>query len=129
MKIQPSLRIILPGVLLLFLNACATTTPTAQGPLVGTWTNSLGTVWTVKADNSFDVVAAAPKRHISGNLTVAGDTVTIQETGRDTPGPKSCEGPGVYKFSRTGDNTLTFTLVSDACKERKKNVLLAWHKK
>jgi hypothetical protein len=127
MKIQPCLRITLAGVLLLFLNACATNAPSGQGPLIGTWTNSLGTVWTVKADNSFDVVAAAPKRHISGNLTVAGDTVTVQETGGKSA--KGCEGPGVYKFSRTGDNTLTFTLVSDACKERKKNVLLAWHKK
>jgi hypothetical protein len=127
MKIQPSLRITLAGVLLLFLNACATNAPSGQGPLVGTWTNSLGTVWTVKADNSFDVVAAAPKRHISGNLTVAGDTVTVQETGGKSA--KGCEGPGVYKFSRTGDNTLTFKLVSDPCKERKKNVLLAWHKK
>jgi hypothetical protein len=127
MKIQPSLRITLAGVLLLFLNACATNVPSGQGPLVGTWTNSLGTVWTVKADNSFDVVAAAPKRHISGNLTVAGDTVTVQETGGKSA--KGCEGPGVYKFSRTGDNALTFKLVSDACKERKKNVLLAWHKK
>jgi hypothetical protein len=127
MKIQPFLRITLAGVLLLFLNACATNAPSGQGPLVGTWTNSLGTVWTVKADNSFDVVAVAPKRHISGNLTVAGDTVTVQETGGKSA--KGCEGPGVYKFGRTGDNTLTFTLVSDACKERKKNVLLAWHKK
>jgi hypothetical protein len=127
MKIQPCLRITLAGLLLLFLNACATNAPSGQAPLVGTWTNSLGTVWTVKADNSFDVVAAAPKRHISGNLTVAGDTVTVQETGGKSA--KGCEGPGVYKFSRTGDNTLTFTLVSDACKERKKNVLLAWHKK
>ena len=127
MKIQPSLRITLAGVLLLFLNACATNAPSGQGPLVGTWTNSLGTVWTVKGDNSFDVIAAAPKRHISGNLTVAGNTVTVQETGGKSA--KGCEGPGVYKFSRTGDNTLTFKLVSDTCKERKKNVLLAWHKK
>ena len=125
MKIQPSLRITLAGVLLLFLNACATTTPTAQGPLVGTWTNSLGTVWTMKADGTFDVVNQA--RQIRGNYTVAGDTVTIQETGGKSA--KGCGGPGVYKLTRTGDNTLTFKLVSDACKERKKNVLLAWHKK
>ena len=125
MKIQPSLRITLAGVLLLFLNACATNVPSGQGPLVGTWTNSLGTVWTVKPDGTFDVVGG--KRHIWGNYTVAADTVTVQETGGNTA--KGCKGPGVYKFSRTGDNMLTFTLVSDTCKERKKNVLLAWHKK
>jgi hypothetical protein len=79
----------------------------------------------VKADGTFDVVAA--KRHILGNYTVAGDTVTVQETGGKSA--KGCGGAGVYKFTRTGDNTLAFTLVSDACKERKKNVLLAWHKK
>ena len=125
MKIQPSLRITLAGVLLLFLNACATNVPSGQGPLVGTWTNSLGTVWKVKPDGTFDVVGG--KRHIWGNYTVAADTVTVQETGGNTA--KGCKGPGVYKFSRTGDNMLTFTLVSDTCKERKKNVLLAWHKK
>ena len=125
MKIQPSLRIALAGVLLLFLNACATNVPSGQGPLVGTWTNSLGTVWTVKPDGTFDVVGG--KRHIWGNYTVAADTVTVQETGGNTA--KGCKGPGVYKFSRTGDNMLSLTLVSDTCKERKKNVLLAWHKK
>jgi hypothetical protein len=125
MKVQPSLRITLAGVLLLFLNACATNVPSGQGPLVGTWTNSLGTVWTVKPDGTFDVVGG--KRQIWGNYTVAADTVTVQETGGNTA--KGCHGPGVYKFSRTGDNMLSFTLVSDTCKERKKNVLLAWHKK
>ena len=125
MKIQHSLRITLAGVLLLFLNACATNVPSGQGPLIGTWTNSLGTVWTVKPDGTFDVVGG--KRHIWGNYTVAADTVTVQETGGNTA--KGCHGPGVYKFSRTGDNMLSFTLVSDTCKERKKNVLLAWHKK
>jgi hypothetical protein len=125
MKTQSSLRIFLTGVFLLLLNACATTGPTAQGPLVGTWTNSLGAVWTMKSDGTFDVVN--PKRHIWGNYTVAGDTVTIQETGGKAA--KGCHGPGVYKFSRTGDNTLSFTLVNDACKERKKNVTLAWHRK
>ena len=125
MKIQHSLRITLAGVLLLFLNACATNVPSGQGPLIGTWTNSLGTVWTVKPDGTFDVVGG--KRHIWGNYTVAADTVTVQETGGNTA--KGCHGPGVYKFTRTGDNMLSFTLVSDTCKERKKNVLLAWHKK
>ncbi len=68
-----------------------------------------------------------PPRHIWGTYTVAGDTVTIQETGGKTA--KGCKGPGAYKFKRPNQNTLTFTLVSDTCKERKKNVLLAWHQK
>lgn len=126
MKTQPFLRSLLTGVFLLFLNGCATNAPSAQGPLVGTWTNSLGTVVTYKADGTFDVVGA--KRHIWGNYTVAApDTVTFQETGGNTA--KGCHSPGVYKFSRTGDNMLSFTFVNDACKERKKNVLLAWHRK
>ena len=125
MKIQPSLRIIFAGVLLVLLNACATNAPAGRGPLVGTWTNSLGTVWTIKADNTFDVVN--PKRHIWGNITTAGDTVTIQETGGKAA--KGCQGPGVYKFRRTSGNTLAFTLVKDSCKERIKNVTRAWHRK
>ena len=69
------------------------------------------------------------KREIWGTYTVAGDTITIQETGRTTPIPKDCKGPGVYKFSRPDASTLMFTLVNDACALRKKNVLLAQHKK
>jgi hypothetical protein len=125
MKIQPSFRTILAGVSLVLMSACATAPHSGPAALAGTWTNSLGTAWTMKTDGTFEVVN--PKRHIWGKYAVAGDTVTIQETGGKTA--KGCEGPGVYKFRRTGDNTLTFTLVSDTCKERKKNVLLAWHQK
>jgi hypothetical protein len=125
MKIQPSFRTILAGVSLVLISACATAPPSGPAALAGTWTNSLGTVWTIKADNTFDVVN--PKRHILGNLTIAGDTVTIQETGGKTA--KGCKGPGTYKFRHPNENTLTFTLVSDTCKEREKNVLLAWHRK
>jgi hypothetical protein len=125
MKIQSSFRTILAGVSLVLMSACATAPRSGPAALDGTWTNSLGTAWTMKADGTFEVVN--PKRHIWGKYTVAGDTVTIQETGGKTA--KGCEGPGVYKFSRTADNRLTFTLVSDTCKERKKNVLLVWHQK
>ena len=125
MKTQLSFRIIFTGILFALLSACATNAPAGRGPLVGTWTNSLGTVWTIKADNTFDVVN--PKRHIWGNITMAGDTVTIQETGGKAA--KGCHGPGVYKFSRARADILTFTLVKDSCKERIKNVTLAWHRK
>jgi hypothetical protein len=124
MKTQRLLQIFLVGIVLVLLNACATYPRTGSGALVGTWTNSLGTVWTINADNTFHVVAA--KRHIWGNLTVAGDTVTIQEAGGKTA--KGCKGPGVYHFSRSAENTLAFTLVRDGCKERSKNVTLAWHR-
>jgi len=126
MKTQFSIHIIFAGILLLLVNGCATSPQTGGGPLVGTWTNSLGTVVTYKADGTFDVVGA--KRHIWGNYTVAApDTVTFQETGGKTA--KGCHGPGVYKFSRPSENTLAFTLVNDRCKERIKNVTLAWHRK
>ena len=134
MKKGPSFQTIFTGILMILLGACANISPdghpwitgisTAPGALVGTWTNSLNTVWTIKSDGTFDVVN--PKRHIWGKYTVAGDTVTIQETGGKTA--KGCKGPGVYKFNRTG-NTLAFTLVNDSCGERKRNVLLAWHPK
>ena len=125
MKTQRTLQLLLAGIVLMLINACATYPRSGQAALVGTWTNSLGTVWTINADNTFHVVAA--KRHISGNLTVAGDTVTIQEAGGKTA--KGCKGPGVYHFSRSAENTLAFTLVRDGCKERIKNVTLACHRK
>ena len=124
MKIQSSLRIILAGVSIVLMSACATSPRSGPAALAGTWTNSLGTAWTMKADGTFEVVN--PKRHIWGKYTVAGDMVTIQETGGKTA--KGCKGPGAYKFRHTSDS-LTFTLVSDTCKERIKNVTLAWHRK
>jgi hypothetical protein len=125
MKIQLSFRIILTGVLIGLLSACATYPSSGPAALVGTWTNSLGAVWTIKADNTFDVVVA--KHHLWGNLAVAGDTVTIQETGGKPA--KLCSGPGVYKFARTSQDTLAFTLVKDHCKDRIKNVTLTQHLK
>jgi hypothetical protein len=124
MKTQRLLQIFLVGIVLVLLNACATYPRTGSRALAGTWTNSLGTIWTINADNTFHVVAA--KRHIWGNLTVAGDSVTIQEAGGKTA--KGCKGPGVYHFSRNAENALAFTLVRDGCKERIKNVTLAWHR-
>jgi len=130
MKINLSLQIIFAGVLLVLVNACATAPKSGPSALVGTWTNSLGTVWTIKSDGTFDVDRNNDgKRDIWGTYTVAGDSITIQETGRTTPIPKDCKGPGVYKFSRPDASTLMFTLVNDSCALRKKNVLLAQHKK
>src|SRR5213595_4168866 len=128
MKLQPSLRIIVAAALLTLFGACATMT---SGPaaLAGTWTNSLGTVWTINADGTFHVMATHPKAEIWGTYTVAGDTITAQETRRSGAIPKSCRGPGVYKFSRPNPNTLTFVLVSDVCKPRIQNVTQPWTKK
>jgi len=95
-----------------------------QSALVGTWTNSLGTVWAIKADGTFDVdLKHHGRRDAWGTYTVQGDQATFQRTGGVKP--KGCEGPGVYKFKRT-DDTLQFTLVSDKCKLRQKNVLQPW---
>jgi hypothetical protein len=128
MKPQSSLRIIVAAALFTLLGACATMT---SGPaaLAGTWTNSLGTVWTINADGTFHVMSTKPKTQIWGTYTVSGDTITIQETRRSGAIPKSCRGPGVYKFSRPDQNTLSFVLVSDVCKPRIQNVTQPWHHK
>ena len=128
MKLQNSLRLTLAGILVVLVSSCATA-PSGPAALAGTWTNSLGTVWTLNADGTFHVTATKPKAEIWGNYTVAGDTITIQETRRVGPIPKSCKGPGVYKFSRQHQNTLAFVLVSDKCKPRIQNVKLPWHAK
>jgi hypothetical protein len=128
MKIRSFLQLLFAGALIALVGGCATTSRSGPAALAGTWSNSLGTVWTMRADGTFDVDRYHHgKRDIWGTYTVSGDTVTIQGTGGKTP--KACKGPGVYKFSRPNENTLTFTLVSDTCRDRKKNVLLAWHHK
>jgi hypothetical protein len=129
MKIQPLFRTILAGVSLVLISACATAPLSGPAALAGTWTNSLGTVWTINADGTFHVMSTAPKAEIWGTYTIAGDTITVQETRREGPVPKNCRGPGVYKFSRPDGNTLAFVLVSDVCKPRIQNVTQPWHRK
>jgi hypothetical protein len=129
MKLQHSLRIIFAGALIALMGACATTPMSGPTALAGTWTNSLGTVWTINADGTFHVTSTAPKAEIWGKYTVTGDMITIQETRRSTAIPKNCKGPGLYKFSRPNANTLTFVLVSDVCKPRIQNVTQPWTKK
>jgi hypothetical protein len=128
MKTQLLFRIFLAGVSMLLLQACATTKPSGPATLAGTWTNSLGTVWTMRGDGSFDVdLNHDGKRDAWGNCTVEGDTVTIVGTGGTVP--KGCaKTTGVYHFTRSKD-TLHFTLVKDPCKMRVKNVTLDWTKK
>lgn len=128
MKIQRSLQLLVVCFVLMLIDACATYPRTGQAALAGTWTNSLGTVWTCRADGTFDVdLNRDGKRDAWGTVTASGDTATIQRVGGINP--KGCNGPGVYKFTRPDKDSLEFTLVSDACRLRKKNVLLPWHRK
>src|SRR6266478_4453078 len=129
MKLQHSLRIVFAGSLITLMTACAAMTSSGPAALAGTWTNSLGTVWTINADGTFHVMSTKPKTQIWGTYTVTGDTITIQETRRSGAIPKSCRGPGVYKFSRPDQNTLSFVLVNDVCKPRIQNVTQPWHSK
>src|SRR5260370_23779237 len=101
MKIQLFLlRIVLIGFGLVLLNACATYPKSGQGALVGTWTNSLGTVWMIKADGTFDVdLKHQGKRDAWGTYTVSGETVTLQRTGGINSA--CCAGTGTYKYRYT----------------------------
>jgi hypothetical protein len=128
MKTQLLARIIFVAVAVLLLQACATTPSSGPAALTGTWSNSLGTVWTMSADGSFDVdLNHDGKRDAWGKCTIEGNTVTIVGSGGVVP--KGCaKTTGVYHFTR-GKETLHFTLVKDACPERRKNVTLDWTKK
>jgi hypothetical protein len=127
MKLQPCLRIILASIALALLGGCAMFQKPTAPALVGTWTNALGTVWMLKADGTFDVdLDQDGQRDGWGRWSVSDAQVTLQRTGGIKP--KGCEGKGVYHFTRDGD-TLQFSLVRDSCKLRRKNVLLAWHRK
>jgi hypothetical protein len=125
MKKQISFRIVLAMTGLGLLAGCAMFQETSQSALVGTWTNSLGTVWAIKADGTFQVdLTHHGKVDVWGKYTVAGDTMTIQES-HGSKTPQSCRGQATYKFRRDGD-TLQFTKVSDRCKLREKNILAGW---
>jgi hypothetical protein len=128
MKTQLLARIVLAAVAVLLLQACATTQPSGPAALTGTWSNSLGTVWTMSGDGSFEVdLNHDGKRDAWGKCTIDGNTATIVGTGGVVP--KGCaKTTGIYHFTRSKD-TLHFTLVKDACPERRKNVTLDWTKK
>jgi len=55
MKIPFFLQLIFASALIVLVGSCATTSRSGPAALAGTWTNSLGTVWTMKADGTFDV--------------------------------------------------------------------------
>jgi hypothetical protein len=129
MKLQLFSRMLLAGVAVFLFQACATTAPTTgMAAITGNWTNSIGTVWTMRADGSFDVdLNHDGKRDAWGKCTVEGNTVTIVGTGGVVP--KGCaKTTGSYHFTRSKD-TLHFTLIKDPCQERVKNVTLDWNKK
>jgi hypothetical protein len=125
---KTSLRYLLAAFSIAALYGCANMPGMGAKSLAGTWTNSLGTVWTINPDNTFEVDRDHDgKIDIRGGYTMKGDTFTITHNeGKKVS--KDCNGPGEYKFKHQGNN-LTFTLVSDDCKDRKKNVLSPWTKK
>jgi hypothetical protein len=121
------LQILFAGLLVLAFQGCKTYPNSGPSALVGTWTNRLGTVWTVRADGTFDVDLNKDGEIDGwGKYAVEGNTMTVWRTGGINP--KGCAGKGIYKFTRTED-TLQFTVVEDACKLRKKNALFAWRRK
>jgi hypothetical protein len=126
MKRQHILRILFAGLLIAVIAGCETVPSSRPAALAGQWTNSLGTVWTINPDGSFSVVGTKTKRQIWGNITVAGDIITIQKTRGQSP--KNCKLAATYKFSRPDPKTLAFSLVKDTCKERIENVTQAWHR-
>ena len=128
MKRQGSLQVLTAIAVVLVFDACAMFPHSGPSALVGIWTNSVGTVWTIRENRTFDVdLDHDGKREAWGKYSVDGDKVTLIATGGFMP--KSCKGKGLYHFSRPEEDKLQFTLISDACKLRRKNVLMEWHRK
>jgi len=127
MKIARSARGSAMLLLALFvLDGCAMFQPKtgARQAVVGTWRNALGTIWTLNSNGTFDVdLNHNGQRDVWGKYNVSGGTLTLWRTGGISP--KHCGDDGVYQFTRE-KNTLQFTLVSDDCNLRRKNMLLPW---
>ncbi len=128
MKLSGSSRILIAVALAIVIEGCAMFPRSGPSALVGTWTNATGTVWTIKENRTFDVdLNHDGKRDAWGKYSVAGDEVTLIATGGFRP--KGCKGKGLYHFNRTDEDKLQFTLITDACKLRRKNVLMGWARK
>src|SRR5260370_42531366 len=109
MKLHPSLRIILAGALMIVMGACATAPTSGPAALVGTWTNTVGTVWTVNPDGTFQVeLDRNGKPDASARYTVFGDSLTISAVRGKTPIP--CKAPATCKCNIRGFQ-MHFTLV------------------
>jgi hypothetical protein len=125
MKTQRFRQIFLAGILVGLLGGCAHYPRHGSGALVGTWKNSVGTVWTMREDGTFEVdLDRDTKRDSWGRYKVKGDTVTLSRVGGYAP--KRCRGKGIYRFARSAEDSLQFTLVQDECKLRIRNVILGW---
>ena len=128
MKTSRSRQIFIAVAIVMVLDACAMFPRSGPSALVGTWTNPAGTVWTIRENRTFEVdLDKDGKRDAWGKYSVDGDIVTLMATGGFIP--KGCKGKALYHFSRAGEDKLQFTLVSDACKLRRKNVLMGWRRK
>src|SRR5438552_312261 len=103
-----STQLFLSVILLALLPGCAWFQwfqKSTRSPLVGSWTNPIGTVWMIKSDGTFDVdLTKDGQRDAWGKYTVAHDTVTLVAIGGIKP--KGCDGEGVYHFKRTGDDLI-----------------------
>ncbi len=96
-------------------------------PLAGTWVNRVGAVWTIKQDGTFEVdLTNDGKPEAWGKYSIDGQAISLQSTGGMMP--KDCTSDGLYRFERKGSD-LTFTLVRDSCRLRRRNVLLGWRLK
>ena len=93
MKRQHTLRILFAVVLVAMIAGCETVPISGPDALVGQWTNSLGTVWTINPDGTFHVATTKPKAQIWGTYTVSGDTMTVQETRQSGTSPQKLQRP------------------------------------
>lgn len=92
--------------------------------MIGSWTyqgttpdgTEVTNTMTMKEDGTFTVdFASDGKTDVLGAYTIDGSTITIKDTPKESP----CYGKdGVYSFKLEGD-TVTITLIEDACDIRR----------
>ncbi len=113
------------AIAMLLFSSCGLFFPeNRENVLVGTWRNSLGAVWTIKPNGTFDVdLTQNGRRDVGGKYDLIGDKLILKITSGLRP--KGCDGKGIYRFARVHD-TLQLTLIQDDCRLRKKNMLLVW---
>ena len=98
MKMPSFLQLLFASTLIALVGSCATTSRSGPAALAGTWTNSLGTIWMIRADGTFDVDRNHDgKRDIWGTCTVSGNTVTIQ--GTEGKRPKTAKVPAFISLA------------------------------
>jgi hypothetical protein len=124
--VQRVFSTIVTGIALFALSGCASYPRSGSDAVVGKWTNSRGTLLKMRGDYTFTSMTRSDMNHVWGSYTIAHHAITFRALGGDVS--RNCRSDGLYHFRRISAEALQFSVVSDKCKTRRRDLVLVWHR-